>query len=596
MDDKPYSMWIVIKRLILLLKPYNLWVTIRITGTVAFTAINILIAHFIGDLIDAAVWGQYQDVLNIIYLLFPVIIAGVIINYIINYISGRYTAYALRDFRMQMVRHIDNLPVSDMEAHHSGDTVSRLTNDISVVQGFFENTLPNLIFQPLIFITAFIYMLFINWSLLLLSIILMPGAMLLTGMVSKPIEKYTHQLQEMLGKINSVAQDAIGGMYILKAFNIKGILYNKYKAEVDNSVIKGIEVEKRNSFMIPIVNVLRIVPFVICLSYGGYLSVRGQMSAGSLIAFVQLLNFIVNPVTVMPDTISSLRVTTGAASRLFELLDKPAERTDGRSFDMDSNAIPAEFIDVSFSYDGQTKILNRLNLKLQAGKTIALVGHSGCGKSTLLKLMCGFYEQQEGHVKLYGDDLSAWKLSDVRKKFSLVSQDTYLFPATISENIAYGRPEAAKDEIINAAKAANAHDFIMGLPDGYDTMTGERGTRLSGGQRQRIAIARAILKDAPVLLLDEPTSALDIESEILAQEALKHIMEKRTVLIIAHRLSSVREADEVLVLDQGCIMENGTHEQLIKKDGIYKQLYLKQFKTQECFHMEAAGKGDAINA
>jgi len=247
----------------------------------------------------------------------------------------------------------------------------------------------------------------------------------------------------------------------------------------------------------------------------------------------------------------------------------------------DQNTSPIEFKDLSFSYDGETNILNQLSFKMTAGKVVALVGASGSGKSTILKLVSGFYEPSTGHIQLYGQDLATSDLAAARQLMSLVSQDTYLFPTTIAENIAYGRPGATIDDIVAAAQQANAHDFIMDFPDAYNTNVGERAVKLSGGQRQRLALARAILKDAPILLLDEPTSALDTQSEALVQQALERFMSNRTVLVVAHRLSTIQNADEILVIDQGSVQERGTHEQLMKTESLYKNLYLRQIVSAE---------------
>jgi ABC-type multidrug transport system fused ATPase/permease subunit len=289
--------------------------------------------------------------------------------------------------------------------------------------------------------------------------------------------------------------------------------------------------------------------------------------------------------------IAQYRGNLGTAEHLLEILDKKVERIDGEAYCIDEFASAVEFYKVDFSYDGDTKLFENLSFTIEHGKITALVGPSGVGKSTIFKLLCGFYEHQEGNIKLYGKSLKRWKLSAARSLTSIVSQDTYLFPGTIIENIAYGCPSASVDEIVAAARAANAHDFIMEFPEGYNTTTGERGAKLSGGQRQRISIARAILKNAPILLLDEATSALDMESERQVQEALDIFMKGRTVFIIAHRLSTVKNADEILVLNQGQIVERGKHEQLLEKEGMYKKLYFKKFtlEIEDQLSMEREG-------
>jgi ABC-type multidrug transport system fused ATPase/permease subunit len=295
-----------------------------------------------------------------------------------------------------------------------------------------------------------------------------------------------------------------------------------------------------------------------------------------LIASVYLIWMVFIPVETMLGWMRHLREVAPAVERIFEILDQPVENGHYRDFQPVTDAPALAFKLVSFQYNGDAKILDEFSFSLDKGKIAALVGSSGCGKSTVLKLLCGFYRPQSGQVHIGGNDIFQSDMRDARKQVSLVSQETYLFPTTIAENIAYGRLGATEDEIIAAAKAANAHDFISAQPDGYETQVGEWGTKLSGGERQRIALARAILKDAPILLLDEPTSALDAQSEAIVQEALDRFMLGRTVLVVAHRLSTIKNVDEIVVLDEGRLQERGTHEQLMGSDTRYRRLYLKQ--------------------
>ncbi|HEX3030299.1 MAG TPA: ATP-binding cassette domain-containing protein, partial [Clostridia bacterium] len=278
----------------------------------------------------------------------------------------------------------------------------------------------------------------------------------------------------------------------------------------------------------------------------------------------------------LTDKINKIKEAAGASERVLEILDSTCERTDGADIDNTVFSPAIKFDKVCFSYEENVNILDGLNLSIERGKKIAIVGPSGCGKSTVLKLLCGFHSPTRGEINIFGKNLKEIRIGSLRSLIALVTQDTYLFPVSVAENISYGCTDATMDEIVQAAKAANAYDFIMSLPEGFNTNIGERGAKLSGGQKQRIAVARAILKKAPILLLDEPTSALDSESEILVQEALDKVMEDRTTIIVTHRYSTIKTADEILVLDRGAIAQKGKHDELIVLNGIYRQLYEKQ--------------------
>lgn len=576
--NKHDSVWPQLKRLLPFAKPYTLWGIMALAVSLVNVAVDILLAHFTKNLINASL--NSGSLLRGTVCVFAIILVGAAAWCGGVYFNLNFIGYTLYDLRKYVYSHIEALPARYMEDNHSGGTISRFTNDVLEIQRFMHNYGFATITQPALLLSAFTYLLFINWKLLLFSTIIMPGAFWLGNILNKPISKYYSQLQEQLGKANAVSQDVLSGISISKAFNLNEELNEKYLAAVNETVKKNMIIQKKYSMIVPISIILRMTPLVLCIMYGGYLAVNGRMAVGELLAFMMLLGFITAPMSIIPHLMYNLRRVGGAINHLFEILDVPIERTDGEVFNTDDTSAPVEFRDISFSYDNKTKVFSHLSLKLPKGKMTALVGSSGSGKSTVFKLLCGFYQAQEGSIELYGHDLGSWNLAAARAQLSLVSQDTYLFPATVTTNISYGRPDATMDEIISAAKAANAHDFIMELPNGYDTPVGERGIRLSGGQKQRIAIARAVLKDAQVLLLDEPTSALDTQSEALVQDALEHIMQNRTVLVIAHRLSTIKDADEVLVLENGCIVENGTHEELMNKSGVYRQLYLKQFATQ----------------
>jgi ABC-type multidrug transport system fused ATPase/permease subunit len=581
----------LVKTFMPFIRPHLGWVWLDIICTIGGSAIAIANAYFLGALINAALDNQFQQMLNNLYWMTGFTILNIIISYCSRYAYASYGAYTIRDLRNHLVEHISNFPVEYMENVHSGHLVSRVSYDTWGIQVFLESGLSQFVVRPLTFIAISIYMLFIDWRLLILGLMMIPLTMITAHIMSKPMERYNREIQENWAQTSSILQDTIGGIYILKAFNLLNPLYKRYKKLLGERLDKNLSIMKRQSFASPVSSMLNIIPTVLYVMYGGYLSIKGELNPGQLMTSLQLLERLNGSASFMPDMIFTIRSLKGRVQKLIELIKEPVERTDGCSFHPESSRYAIEFDKVKFSYDQNTTILEDMSFGIPFGKTVALVGPSGTGKSTIFKLLCGYYHCEGGTIRLFGKDFNEWSLWAVRSQLSLVSQDTYLYPTTVKENIAYGRQDASFEEIVEAAKAANAHHFIQELPQGYDTLVGERGVRLSGGQKQRISIARAILKDAPVLLLDEPTSALDTQSEALVQQALDQFMKGRTVLVIAHRLSTIKNVDEVLVMDQGRIVERGTHDQLMQKGGLYQNLYLKQFQGLNSDNTKADREG-----
>jgi len=470
--------------------------------------------------------------------------------------------------------------VAHLESGHSGQVVAKLTSDVNVLQGFFQNSSPQLLYNSVVFILAFGYLCTVNWQLVLISAASVPLTLYLINYLSKPMSKYARREQESMEVVSAVAQDAIAGIDIEKAYNLDELMQKRFNTAVDHGLQNSLKRQKRLSYISPLQSVVRWIPLLSCAVYGGYLTLNNRLTTGSLFAFIYLLQYLVDPINNLQTFISEFRGAAVSMDRIAGLLQQDQESTFGKTFKFDGNQTVIEFSKVNFSYTAETEVLKEVSFAIAKGKSVALVGGSGSGKSTVFKLLCGFYSPAAGDVKLYGQSFSAWDLAAARAQLALVSQETYLFPTSIAENIAFGKPGATFEEIVEAAKMANAHEFITQLPEGYHTFVGERGVKLSGGQKQRLTIARAILKDTPVLLLDEPTSALDVQSEALVQQALELFMKDRTVLMIAHRLSTIKNVDEILVMDQGRVVEKGTHAQLLEKDGVYRQLYLKQLVNE----------------
>ncbi|QNO13859.1 ABC transporter ATP-binding protein [Alkalicella caledoniensis] len=487
-----------------------------------------------------------------------------------GYLSER----AIADLRYKATEKFTKLPIPKLDTMHSGDNLSKLTNDIQLVKRFLDWDGYFLILRPLMAVATLAYLTYLNWQLTLASLVFIPIMMYLTMKITQPISNYSKALQEELANINKANQDILGGIQIVKSFNLKDRILESFKGQVDESVKRGRVIALRRAILAGISGFLTFLPFIVSFGLGSLLVNRGSMSVGGLLAFINLLNQLSWPLAQLPNHIGSYKAAGAGLDRIYEIVDIVSERQTGEKLDFESENV-LSFNNVRFAY-GEKDILQGISFHINCGEKVALVGPSGGGKSTIFKLITGFYQPYEGEISLFNNTIDKWKLDFLREEIAVVSQDTYLFPTTIKENITLGR-NFSMEAIIAASQKANAHNFIMELADGYDTMVGERGAKLSGGQRQRISIARAILKDAKLLLLDEATSALDTESEQMVQQALEKAMEGRTTMVIAHRLSTIKNADRILVIEGGAVVEEGTHEQLLDKEGLYSKLYNKDF-------------------
>lgn len=581
-QPSPTWPWTAIRRLVPDLQVHRFWL-----GLVWLTALFMGILDFINPyllkvLTDTALAQQNETFRQLVLWALVAMTLDIVLKYFTRTVSIRYQTYTLRDLRDRVTAHIQRLPISYTETLHSGDLVSRLNNDIDKI-AIIPRHIHELVQQPVVFLLGFTYMYMLSWKLLLATCILIPISSILYDKVVKPMQAHSRKEMEHLARANAVTQDAIRGIYIIKAFNLQKILTKKFQQIAEDVRSEGLAIDRRAGIEFAVFLMLRYTPQLVAPLYGGYLAFHGEITVGALIASNYLIWMIFIPVETMLGWIRQLREVAPAVERVFALLDQPIEVAHHHHFQPDPDAPALRFDLVNFKYNDETQILHDFSLSVDKGKAVALVGPSGCGKSTVLKLLCGFYRPQSGHIHIEGNDILRSDLYEVRKRVSLVSQETYLFPTTIAENIAYGRQGATRDEITAAARAANAHDFISAQPEGYETQVGEWGSKLSGGERQRIALARAILKDAPILLLDEPTSALDAQSEAILQEALERFMRGRTVLVVAHRLSTIKNVDEIIVLEGGRLRECGTHQKLMSADSLYKRLYLKQ-TAQEVAH------------
>ena len=484
----------------------------------------------------------------------------------------------VRDVRNQMYRKILSLPIGFFSDTRKGDVMARLSGDVQEVEASVMSSLDMLFKNPILIIVYLGTMIFFSWQLTIFVLVLLPVAGLVMGRIGKSLKRKSLKAQQMFGTILSTAEESIGGLRVIKAFNAERHMEGKFRDETQEFFRLSNSIARRNQLAHPMSEFLGTTAIAIVLWFGGSLILSGHsgIDAPTFILYMVIFYSIINPAKDLSKATYTIQKGMAAIQRIDAILlaDNPIkdpERPTGLP-ETEGGACTIEFDAVTFSYDGDRKVIDNVSLTVPAGSTVAIVGRSGSGKSTLVDLVPRFWDVQGGTVKVDGVDVRALRVSELRSLMGNVNQEAILFNDSFYNNITFGMEGVTEEQVIEAAKIANAHDFIMATPDGYRTNIGDRGCRLSGGQRQRISIARAILKNPPVLILDEATSALDTESERLVQEALERLMENRTTIVIAHRLSTISGADLICVMDNGRIVERGTHEELIALGGLYTKL------------------------
>lgn len=496
---------------------------------------------------------------------------------IFSYFSEFYLTYSRtgvsRDFRIQLHDKILDLPVSFFSNSRKGDVFTRITSDVAEIEGNILNSLIDIVRSPIVIIITMGYLLYSNFQLTIFTLIVFPIMGTLISMIGKSLKKDTGEAQNELGKMYSFVDETLVGLKIIKIFDASPQIKKRFDTVLDNIRRLSLKLFKKKALASPVSELLGAITIGLIVYYGGRLSIRGEgMSGGDFITYIALFYTILDPLKKLSNAISNFQKGEVSAKRVFEILDADYHiKEEKDAIEVKGFNESIHFKNISFAYEDRD-VLKNFSLTIPKGKAVALVGQSGSGKSTIANLITRFYDVQKGQVLVDGKDIKDVKLSSYRKLFGLVTQDNILFNDSIRNNISLGKPNASLEEIQNAAKVANAHDFIMELPKQYDTNIGEAGGKLSGGQKQRISIARAVLKNPPIMILDEATSALDTESERYVQDALENMMENRTSLVIAHRLSTIQKADWIVVMEKGKIMEQGTHQELIAKNGIYRKL------------------------
>jgi len=496
-------------------------------------------------------------------------------SYLVAYVSQK----SVRDIRNDLYSHLHNLSLSFYSQNKTGDILSRVTNDVQQLESSMINTTVGSIDKVFTLIGGILYLVYLNYRLTIFLIVILP---LITYVITKfnyKLKKVSRRVQIKIADVSDVLQETLSAVRVVKSFGREEYEFERFSSENQANFRAKMKKAQYGAILTPLVEFLAAISFTAILWYGGYEVMQGRMSASELIAFFTLLLTISEPLRSITKLSKRLQQLFASAERVFEIMDTESELREDDHNKIELKEVEGEVVydNVSFAYNRNEVVLRNINLTARPGEVVALVGHSGAGKTTMVDLIPRFFDPIEGRMRLDGHDLKDLKIDSLRDFIGIVPQETILFSGTLRDNIAYGDLNADDESIQKAAEAANAHDFIMNFSDGYDTVVGERGVGLSGGQKQRISIARAILKNPKILILDEATSSLDSESEALVQEALEHLMENRTTFIIAHRLSTIKNADKIVVVEQGEIMEMGSHQELLKKQGKYASLYRGQF-------------------
>jgi subfamily B ATP-binding cassette protein MsbA len=569
-------------RILSYIKPYMHRLIFAMFCTI-MAAGNLYIPWIIKDMIDEVLADKNGTMLNwIAASIIAIFVVRGLFWYGQNYLMSYVGQSVIIDIRAAVFKKLQRLSVSFYDKNKTGTIMSYVTNDVNALQSaMVENTI-EMITEGFILIGSVVAMIYLDWRLTLFTVCTFPVVLWFMEFFGKKIRKTGGRIQECTADITSVLQESVASARVIKSFVREDYEVDRFDVENRANFRANMKNAQLMATLTPVVELVAAIGVTMIIWYGGNNVINGTITAGSLVAFLTYAVNISNPIKRLTRVIGNIQKALAAAQRVFMIIDMPEEIAESR----DAKQLPevsgkVEFQNVSFAYDDKGNVITDLSFSVKPGEVIAIVGPSGAGKSTIANLLPRFYDVNKGDIKIDGHSVREVTLDSLREQVGIVPQETMLFNGSVYNNILYGRLDATKEEIEAAAKAANAHDFIMQLTDGYETKLGDRGVNLSGGQRQRIAIARAILKNPRILILDEATSALDTESERVVQEALDRLMVGRTSFVIAHRLSTVKNADKILVLEKGNLVESGTHDELLALDGLYAHLYKIQYRNKE---------------
>ncbi|WP_430603280.1 ABC transporter ATP-binding/permease [Enterococcus sp. DIV0724b] len=574
-----------IRRLGRYINPYKGTFVLVIIFTVLTVAFNAAMPYVSGlpitEISKNVAAGDGLNYAYIIQCLIWILIVGIgycAAQFLSGYLMAAVVQHSMRDLRRDIDEKINRLPVSYFDKNQQGNILSRVTNDVDAVSNAMQQSFINIVSAILGIVMAVVMMFYINWLMALISIIMIPLSLFISKTIVGISQKYFQGMQNALGNLNGYVQENMTGFSVLKLYGRESETLQGFKKVNHNLNSFGFKATFISGLMLPLVQMTAYGTYIGMAVLGSYYVITGAIVVGQLQAFIQYIWQISQPMGNITQLSAALQSASAATTRVFEILDEPEEELNEHDIPLPENVQGSvQFDNVSFSYDPAKPLIRNLNFEVKAGQTVAIVGPTGAGKTTLINLLMRFYDVTDGAIKIDGIDTKKMDRSDVRSVFGMVLQDAWLYEGTIADNIRFGKLDATDYEVVDAAKTANVDHFIRTMPDGYEMEISSEGDNVSLGQKQLLTIARAVISDPRILILDEATSSVDTRLEALIQKAMERVMEGRTSFVIAHRLSTIREADLILVMNQGEIIEKGTHNELLEQGGFYEKLYNSQF-------------------
>ena len=556
-------------------RPYTKSLVFAFNCLTLTSLVNLVLPLIVRNMINAVVILKDSQILDgLAWDLFFIIILQAVFAVTHNYVFGFVGHRMTTDFRIEFFSHIQSLSLKFFQERRVGEILSRMNNDISVIQNALVSIPIALLRQSITLIGAMAIILYLNWKLHGLILLILPPLMIFARVFGKRLRLFSEKLQDQVAQAVVVLEEVASSIKIVKSFTRENYERERFKKEIETAFERAVDKLKISSFFGPFILGLTFMVSAVMIWYGGYQVMSGVTTPGELAAFFLYALIVAGPIGTFVRLYTQIQEASGAIRRVYEILDTaPAIDNPENPIFLENITGRIQFENVSFGYRQEFEILHNISFDVRPGQTVALVGPSGAGKSTVIKLLHRFFDASQGSIRLDEHDIRSLDRKSFLNQIALVPQETLLFGGTVKENILYGKLDATDQELEDAAKKANAHDFIVDLENGYETIVGEKGAKLSGGERQRIAIARAILKNPKILVLDEATSSLDNRSEALIQEAVEKLMEGRTTFIVAHRLSTIHKADQIIVLEKGRVVETGQHEELMNNKNLYYNLY-----------------------